>query len=177
MEARPRGGSLTATEIGELLDQLPPIPHRIALSHGDLHGENVRVRAGHAILIDFAAVDGGSLVADPAALETALVIRGASNDKNWSSVATEIYAIENLESLPTPHEPSTPLSALWNSVRQIRRFGLAEQLTRHEYATAVAIYLLRHGLRRRDPGEPVNRRPTFVYLAERIAQAVKKAVS
>jgi Ser/Thr protein kinase RdoA (MazF antagonist) len=40
--------------------------------HGDLHGENVRVRNGNAILIDFASVCSGPLTADLAALETCL---------------------------------------------------------------------------------------------------------
>jgi Phosphotransferase enzyme family len=172
-EAAALGASLTATEIGQMLDELLPIPHRIALCHGDLHGDNIRVRAGHAILIDFAAVERGPLVADPAALETALVLRASAHESDWSTVASELYGIEHLEALPAPREPSAPLSALWNSVRQIRRFGLAEQLTRQEYATAAAVYLLRHGLHDRDPGEQGIRRPTLVWLAERLARSIK----
>ncbi|WP_430702203.1 phosphotransferase [Mesorhizobium captivum] len=69
------------------MEELPPIRRRRALCHGDLHGENVRVRGGQAILIDFAAVDHGPLVIDPAALETALVLKRLPNNQlnGWDS--------------------------------------------------------------------------------------------
>ncbi len=44
--------------------------YRHAPIHGDLHGENVRVRNGQAILIDMANVVRGPISADRAALET-----------------------------------------------------------------------------------------------------------
>jgi hypothetical protein len=170
------GATLTATEIAKALDEMPPLRHRRALCHGDLHGENVRVRGGLAILIDFAAVDEGPLVNDPAALETALVLKiPCDQAADWQSLATELYALENLRALPQLRSPTAPLNALWNSVRQIRRFGLAEQLSKDEYARAVAIHLLRHGLRKRDKHEDRARRPLFMWLAERLVHGLAAA--
>lgn len=163
------GVTRSASEIGELLDKLPPIRHRQALCHGDLHGENIRVRAGHAILIDFLAVKAGPLVMDPAALETSLTLSATGDFTKWRDVAVELYTPVNLRALPQIRAPTAPLNELWNSVRQVRRFGLADQLGEYEYTRAVAIHLLRHGLRKRKAGEQQMRRPLFVALAERLA--------
>lgn len=84
--------------------------------------------------------------------------------------SAELYAVENLRTLPQLRSPTAPLNALWNSVRQIRRFGLAEQVSDDEYARAVAVHLLRHGLRKRSNDEDRGRRPFFVWLAERLAR-------
>jgi hypothetical protein len=132
------------------------------------------VRAGQAILIDFAGVRDGPLAADAAALETALVLRAEAKPNDWSAAVAQLYSLDNLQTLPQPREPAAPVSSLWNAVRQIRRFGLAEQISKNEYATAVAVYLLRHGLRPRDGDEQTIRRPTLVWLAEQLAQALQK---
>lgn len=177
-EAELFGATLTAVKIAKLLDDLPPIRHRRALCHGDLHGENVRVRSGQAILIDFAAVDHGPLVIDPAALETALVLRTPGKQSiEWTEFSGELYAVENLRTLPQLRSPTAPLNALWNSVRQIRRFGLAEQVSDDEYARAVAVHLLWHGLRKRGNDEDRGRRPFFVWLAERLALDLTSSAS
>jgi hypothetical protein len=168
-EAREFGATLSAAEIAGLLDSLPALRHRQALCHGDLHGENVRVRAGQAILIDFLAVAPGPLVMDPAALETSLVLKFAADPDVWRALVSDLYTLENLQSLPQPRAPTAPVNELWNSVRQVRRFGLADQLSANEYATAVAIQLLRHGLRKRDASEQPLRRPMLVLLAETLA--------
>ena len=42
--------------------------YRAAPMHGDLHGNNVRVRGGDAIVIDLASIASGPLVADLAGL-------------------------------------------------------------------------------------------------------------
>ncbi|WP_247822321.1 phosphotransferase [Bradyrhizobium sp. 187] len=49
--------------------------YRTAPAHGDLHGENVRVRNDHAIVIDFASVVTSSPLVDLAALETWLAFQ------------------------------------------------------------------------------------------------------
>jgi hypothetical protein len=56
----------------EIWDQLSALPqqYRLAPAHGDLHGENVRVLNGQAILIDLASVAQAPLTVDLAALET-----------------------------------------------------------------------------------------------------------
>lgn len=61
-----------------ILDQLGKLRqrYRSAPAHGDLHGENVRVRNDHAIVIDLASVvRSAPLTADLAALETWLAFQ------------------------------------------------------------------------------------------------------
>jgi aminoglycoside phosphotransferase (APT) family kinase protein len=155
------------------LDGLPAIRHRQALMHGDLHAENVRVRNGQAILIDFAAVAQGPLVADPAGLESAICLTASAPDHaTWRRCVEELYEPGSLSRLPQTRLPGTALAALCDVVRQIRRYGLSEQLSTHEYATAVAISLLRHAYRLSVSGEDPERRPVLFAIAERIARAL-----
>lgn len=170
--ARKFGCELSGTAIGELIDALPPITYRQALRHGDLHGENVRVRAGQAILIDFLQVDNGPLVDDPALLETSLVLSFKADFNEWKVVAEQLYLLGQLRALPSAKEPMAPLSELWNAVRQVRRYGLADQVSRDEYARAVATQLLRHGLRNGGGRKLSDRRSFMVYLSGRLAQAL-----
>lgn len=167
--ARPFGSTLSPQQMIELLLSLPAIEHRCALMHGDLHGENVRVRGGDAILIDFASVQHGPLVGDPAMLDVALALSsGMKDERAWSSLVETLYAFDNLRSLPLPRDVAEPGAHLWNSVRHIRRVGLSDQLTEGEYAMAVAICLIRLALHRPSLKEDPLRRPRAYALAERL---------
>ncbi|GAB3758698.1 hypothetical protein GCM10028796_04760 [Ramlibacter monticola] len=173
---RSNGLTLSPTQIGDMLDALPPVVHRRALAHGDLHGENVVAVDGRAVLIDFVNVADGPLVKDPAALETWLFLKITSDPADWARTADELYSWSNLVTLPQSRAPTQPLSGVWNVIRQIRQFALSEQLTVGEYAQAVAIQLLRHTLRK-DPGEQDHRRPTFMKLAANLAESLKRTRS
>src|SRR5581483_2040616 len=106
--------------------------------------DNVRVHATEAILIDFTSVSRGPLVADPAALDVALVMGTyALEGDAWLRFVQECYALDCLCPVPPPADPAAPAAALWNSVRLIRQVGQVDQLSPFEYATAVALYLLR----------------------------------
>jgi hypothetical protein len=77
------GVTIKPDELWEALLALPQ-RYRLAPAHGDLHGENVRVRNGHAILIDLSSVTQGPLTADLAALETWLAFQlppGSNEDQ------------------------------------------------------------------------------------------------
>jgi hypothetical protein len=172
-KAKPFGAKLTAAALAEKLEALPAIKHRQALMHGDLHAENVRVRNGQAILIDFAAVAQGPLVADPAGLETAICLTAAAPDeKTWCCCLGELYDPLNLGRLPQTRLPGAPMASICDAVRRIRRFGLSEEMSSNEYATALAISLLRHAYRRPLENEDANRRPYLFALAEKIARAI-----
>lgn len=174
-KARQHGARMSANDLAAALDALPPIKHRQALMHGDLHAENVRVRNGQAILIDFAAVCQGPLVADPAGLETAICLTAtAPDEKAWRCCMDELYEPANLARLPQIRLPGTPLSGLCDTVRQIRRFGLSEELSTSEYATAVTISLLRHSYRLPVAGEHAGRRPYLYATAEKILSAIQR---
>ncbi len=123
---------------------------RQAPVHGDLHGENVRVRNGQAILIDLASVTKGPLTADLAALETWLAFElppGADDsrfgDDEWRFQIDRLYSPSSFRHPPGPCAPAARLQWMANVVRQIRTMGIAAQSCPTEYQTAVAVQLLR----------------------------------
>ncbi len=130
----------------KVLDQ----SYRSAPIHGDLHGDNVRVRGDSAILIDLASVCIGPLTADLAALETWLAFElPPENDKQvfkdaeWEAVAGRLYQPQAFRHAPGPCRPATRYAWIETVVRQIRKLGIAIQSCPGEYQTAVAVQLLR----------------------------------
>jgi hypothetical protein len=126
--------------------------YRIAPIHGDLHGENVRVRGTSAILIDLASVMRGPLTADLAALETWLAFELPPSketdeqrffDAPWAAVIRWLYASSAFRHPPGPARPASPFAWLEAVVRQIRTMGIAIQSCATEYQSAVAVQLLR----------------------------------
>ncbi len=137
---------------GELWDNLAKLnqSYRRSPIHGDLHGENVRVHNGHAILIDFASVSHGPLTADLAALETWLAFQlppDAAKDEfkneSWTAEVDRLYAPAAFSHPPGPSDPSSEHCWMGAIVRQIRRMGISIQSCPTEYGTAVAVQLLR----------------------------------
>ncbi|MDQ7995276.1 MAG: hypothetical protein AAGC76_05415 [Luteibacter sp.] len=132
-------------------------PHRVATIHGDLHGDNVRVRGDDAILIDLGSVkgddrDGGGapLSFDIAMLEVALVFTRARHETDrsfgqaaWAKEIEPYYRSEAigkaLEATDAPHNGGWMLGCL----QRIRAFGIYEQSDGDEYALALAIAMLR----------------------------------
>lgn len=167
------GSRLDAVEVVRRLNALPPIRHRRGFTHGDLHCANVRARAGEAILIDFHSVQPGALSTDPATLEVSLCMEFKAPDAEWIAIMNELYSIENLKTVPRPREPMALLTHLWDAVRQVRRYGLAEQVDETEYCRAVAIQLIRKAAHGRNEGESVNRRPYLIKLAAAILLALE----
>ncbi|TGT91270.1 MULTISPECIES: phosphotransferase [unclassified Mesorhizobium] len=173
-EAAKIGPVATPDAIAQMLDNLPATPHMVALSHGDLHGNNVRVRlGGQAILIDFASVTTAPLVSDPSHLEVSLAFHAMAAEKDWQETMTALYAPDALSSVPAPRTPTSPLSELWDTVRQIRRVGLGDEKTQGEYMSAIAVVLLRKASHERDENEHGSRRPYLVWLADRITNHLK----
>lgn len=169
------GAQTTPDNLDELLRELPPIRHRRALMHGDLHGDNVHVYGSEAILIDFTSVTIGPLVADPAALDVSLVMSAkVISETGWGSFAQKCYSLEHLRGLPPPGDPTRATAALSNSIRLIRQVGLADQLSDFEYATAIAIYLLRHASYPGENREDNFRRQMAYFLAEHLLTGVSR---
>jgi hypothetical protein len=167
------GASLDAFEVAGKLDALPAIEHRRGWTHGDLHCANVRVRAGEAILIDFHSVRGSPLSTDPATLEVSLALEAHGDEIAWQQAMTELYSLDNLRTVPRPREPGATFHALWEAVRQIRRYGVPEQVDDQEYSRAVAIQLLRKAMHKRNSGEQLSRRPFLIKLAAGIVLALE----
>ncbi len=168
-QAKKHGATMSAEMLANRLDALPPMTHRCATMHGDLHGDNVRVRNGQAILIDLASVGSGPLVADPASLDAALALQmEEQNFAIWQTFIDKAFDVDALLNVPGALLPATPLSHIHDMLRDIRRVGLADQLSVGEYAVAVAIFLLRHAYRKPRDGESPGRRAYLFSAAEKI---------
>lgn len=123
---------------------------RLSPVHGDLHGENVRVQNGRAILIDLASVARGPLTADLAALETWFAFELPPGEPEehfencaWRAEIDRLYAPSAFQHPPGPCDPTSDLAWMSTVVRQIRHMGIAAQCCSTEYQTAVAVQLLR----------------------------------
>jgi len=148
-KASEAGVRITPTDLWSTLSAMRQT-WRHAPVHGDLHGENVRVRNGQAILIDLASVTKGPMTADLAALETWLAFElplGADatrfGDPEWAREIDRLYAPSAFRHPPGPCAPAARLRWMATIVRQIRTMGIAAQSCATEYQTAVAVQLLR----------------------------------
>jgi hypothetical protein len=129
--------------------------HRVASIHGDLHGENVRVRGDDAILIDFGSVMGAQrgdapLCFDVAMLEVALVFSADENAKHdefevqgWEEEVRPYYTLEAIRRTPKREGVPNPFSWQFDCIQRIRAFGNYDQTDEDEYAVALAIALWR----------------------------------
>lgn len=169
LAAERHGTTLDRVAMAKLLEGLPARPHRVCFSHGDLHGDNVLVRGVDAILIDFASVDSGPLVSDLASLDLSLGFSDFGLPiADWMHLADRLYCLESLVSIPLPRNETEILNRLWNSIRHIRRLAASEVMHTDEYATAIAVHMLRRlGLPKGSADEEAKRVYGFS-LAEKI---------
>jgi hypothetical protein len=123
---------------------------RVAPMHGDMHGNNVRVRGPDAIVIDLLTVQSGPLAADLAALDTWLAFElpadvnpDTDDDPAWRYTIDMLFAPSALKVAPRPPDEPTSFDWLHTSIRQIRVLAMPIQLCDTEYRTVVAVYLLR----------------------------------
>jgi hypothetical protein len=147
--AADQGCNMTAAALLSELGRKGDASLRIGAIHGDLHADNVRVRFTDAILIDFASVQRGPVLCDPASLEVSLAFRqnGISDDDiSWKKLIDEIYTKEYFMQAPPPAREQLPREWLWSSIRQIRVLALAVESTELEYLRLVVIYLLRRAM-------------------------------
>lgn len=147
--ARENGVFATPQQLWKQLASLDQ-SYREAPIHGDLHGENVRVRGASAILIDLASVAKGPLTADLAALETWLAFEvppdvepDSYKDAEWEAAIGRLYAPAAFRHPPGPCRPAARYAWIGTVVRQIRTMGIAIQSCPTEYQAAVAVQLLR----------------------------------
>ena len=125
--------------------------HRKCTIHGDLHGENIRVRNSQAILIDLASVaEGAPLTADIAALEVWLAFecppeadQNSYRDDIWAAEVGLLYQPAAFEEVPGPCAPTSRHAGIVAAVRQLRQLGIAAQSCPTEYQTAIGVQLFR----------------------------------
>jgi hypothetical protein len=157
----------------EMWEQLSALRqrYRLAPAHGDLHGENVRVRNGQAILIDLASV--------VPALETWFAFQlppecspNEYEDLAWWAEIERLYAPSGFIHPPGPCEPTSKHCWMSTVVRQLRRMGIAAQSCGTEYQAAVAVHLLRRCQWDDGPADRYRRTKGYV-VAARLTEYLK----
>lgn len=156
-------------ELDTMLAALPAIRYRYGTTHGDLHGNNVRIAGTDAILIDFASVDYGPLTVDPAALDVSLMMDTclvAGDD--WLRLADEVYALKALRAPSVPPRPERDAANLLDALHYVRQTAFTVQFSDVEYPVVVALQLLRKASYGGDDAEQERRRVHAFRLADRI---------
>jgi hypothetical protein len=131
--------------------------HRVATIHGDLHGDNVRVRGDDAILIDLGSVKGDDtphggapLCFDVAMLEVALIFGWADGEEDLSF--RQAHWFDEIQRYYRPDVIGKPLPAssaprdggwMFGCLKRIRAFGHYQQDDPREYPLALAVAMLR----------------------------------
>jgi hypothetical protein len=164
-------------DLQNILEALPKIRYRQGLTHGDLHGHNVRVAGHEAILIDFASIEHyGPITADPASLDVSLVIdTNQVEGAEWNKLAREIYSLSTLRAPLVPPRPEHHCASLLDSLHYIRQTAHTMQLDQIEYPVVVAVQLLRKASYR-GKGVEQKRRRDFAYeLANRLINEIQEA--
>jgi hypothetical protein len=158
---------------------------REGIMHGDMHGENVRVRDSDAIVIDLERTRAnGPLSADLASLDVWLSFKIPTDAPLpertvWTAVVADLYRPEAVRELPATEKVDVGLDWLRACIRQTRMIAAASCGCPSEYATAVAIYLLRRATRLPDAfddpkrgEEDEYRRGHALYLGAKLVQAL-----
>ncbi|RTM15383.1 MAG: hypothetical protein EKK33_02130 [Bradyrhizobiaceae bacterium] len=164
-------------ELERLLNSLPPIRYRFGMTHGDLHGQNVRVAGSDAILLDFASVDQGPLTVDPATLDVSLMLdTRLISGEEWRRVASETYTVDALTAPSVPPRPENPCANLLDALQYVRQMAFGVQLTPYEYPCMIALQLLRKSSYRGSDDEQDERRVFAYWLADRLITDVARRI-
>jgi hypothetical protein len=178
--ARALGATHDLDELRSLFLRCDSQPVLVGPIHGDLHAANVRVRATDAIVIDFCTHPNFPLVYDAACLEASLLVEGFADDKReiqeWLSSVSSLYDNPLLDgTLPYPN-PKGRSCWFHVCVRQIRRYARQWECQEHQYASALAVALLRKAVKDKDAPEPESSRRAVAYvLAERVLLAISSS--
>ena len=130
------------------LVDLPRREWRKSAIHGDLHGENVRVRKDDAILIDFAHACTGPASADLAQLEVSLAfdtMEGDEQGEEWRAIVMNLYSAEAIRASLQPQAVAVSGTWIHEVVAEIRSLACASVTGEDEYMRVLAVYLLRQG--------------------------------
>lgn len=125
---------------------LPPQDWYECSIHGDLHGENVRVRKDDAIVIDFAHAGKGPACADLVHLEVSLAFDMADESLSraeWTCTVDRLYSPEGIDA--SLNAPVTVSRTTWIdvSVGEVRACAAGFVTCNEEYKRVLAFYLLR----------------------------------
>jgi hypothetical protein len=180
------GACIRADDLWYRLIGLPPLDWQSSAIHGDLHGENVRVRKEDSILIDFAHAAPGPACADLAHLEVSLVFDGRSGDlrgEAWKQGVLEFYspdAITASLAQPAMMKKDTWMQAAVAEIRALVPAAVANPMSPEEYMRVLAVYLLRHAsfsANNKDRADDDFRRTFAFWLACRLAEHLQATAS
>jgi Ser/Thr protein kinase RdoA (MazF antagonist) len=159
--AKTFGATRSPEELKSLLDKAAEYEYRRGPVHGDLTPENVRVRNGEAILIDFYKSRTGPLVADLASLEVAIcfsIEAGSKWNQNedgkyvesvqfkeWQRHIDTLFTFKSGEfgMVPPLQERPCGHTWMWSACRQLRLMAYYIEPNEKAYAYVLAAYLLR----------------------------------
>jgi hypothetical protein len=180
------GACIRADDIWYRLIGLPALDWRSSAIHGDLHGENVRVRKEDSILIDFAHAAPGPACADLAHLEVSLAFDGRPGDlqgEAWKQAVSQLYlpdAIVASLARPKARKRDTWMRAAVAEIRALVPAAVADPSSPEEYLRVLAVYLLRHAsfpANKNDNGDDDYRRTYALWLACRLTEHLQKVAS
>jgi hypothetical protein len=180
------GACIRADDLWYRLIGLPPLDWLSSAIHGDLHGENVRVRKEDSILIDFAHAAPGPACADLAHLEVSLAFDGRPGDLQgdaWKHAVLELYAPDTI--VASLAQPTTMMKGSWTraAVAEIRALvpaAVANPTSPEEYMRVLAVYLLRHAsfpANKKDKVDDEYRRIFAFWLACRVTEHLQAMAS
>jgi len=167
----------------ELLN-LPNHRWRHSAIHGDMHGENVRIRKQDAIVIDFAHATTGPMSADLASLEVWLSLRAPfENDASraaWQVDMAHAYSLAGIEVTVagTTQPRFEKCSWLEECVAELRRQARGSTVSAEEYARVLAVFLIRAAVYPPWDEDPINdevRRTYAYWLANRLVDDLRDA--
>lgn len=145
--ARMFGGEpLEPEELWWQMLSLPAQPWRKSAIHGDLHGENVRVRKQDVIVIDLAHACIGPATADLANLEVWLSFEPCKDGPfgtEWKALIDNLYSPEAVDASAEDHASIAGNSWIHPCVAEVRRLVRNAIESKDEYKRVLAVYLLR----------------------------------
>lgn len=134
--------------INRFKSQAASVHLAVGYTHNDLHCENVLVRRGDAILIDFGSVNEGPLSADPLTLEVSFVfdepLENETEFEEWKVFVDSLYSESSVLSIPPPQSVPAKLAWLNSAVRELRHIVSCSPSGETEVLIVLAAVLIRH---------------------------------
>lgn len=127
---------------------LPKQRWRRSAIHGDMHGDNVRVRKEDAIVIDFAHAMIGPMSADLASLEVWLAFKvpldRVVDREGWRQATERLYRPDSIDLAMVGLTLEVTDAQAEPCLREIRFLAQGSTHSAEEYRRVLALYLLRH---------------------------------
>lgn len=159
--AKKFGATKAPETLSTVMDEGTQYTYRYGPVHGDLNTQNIRVRNGEAVLIDFYKSRPGALAADLASLEIAICF-SMEADILWSAADEEpyedsarfkewkrhidklfLYVPNKFGMVPPFQEQPCAHNWMWSACRQLRLMAHYIEPNEEAYAYLLAAYLLR----------------------------------